>query len=54
MMIVAKQGRRLSVTRPIRTPNYTGVILREGPSYLNGETIGASDRNIVDFLIWKF
>ena len=39
MMIVAKQGRRLSVTRPIRTPNYKGVILRQGPSYLNGETI---------------
>ena len=39
MMILRKQGRRLSVTRPIRTPNFTGVILRQGPSFLNGETI---------------
>ena len=38
-MIVAKQGRRLSMSGPIRTPNYKGVILRQGPSYLNGETI---------------
>ena len=39
MMIVAEQGRRLSMSGPIRTPNYKGVILRQGPSYLNGETI---------------
>jgi hypothetical protein len=39
MMILRKQGRRLSVTRPPVTPNFKGVILREGPSYLNGEPI---------------
>ena len=39
MMILRNQGRRLSVSRPAIAPSHKGVILRQGPSYLNGETI---------------